>query len=72
MPPDVLDKRSDALVELRNVVTEFGWICFDLPLTHYGYEGNLRVRDVLAVTGPKGKKAVTRSGPKARGSMTFD
>ena len=51
-----INVRSDTIIKFRDLIAEFGMICFQLR----GYEG-LRVRDVLAMRG----QDVVRTGPKA-------
>jgi hypothetical protein len=61
--PKDLDAESDHLWHLRNIVTEFGLICFgqhDFQLS--GRAPSLRITDILVLQGPKGKRSVARRG----------
>jgi hypothetical protein len=64
-----LDAQSDRLIELRNLVTEFGLICFGRHiLQRTARAPNLRVRDLFVLTGPRATRRVERSAPRAQDS----
>lgn len=66
-----IDKLSDRIEELMALIEDFGHLALKLPLFAERDDsivstGEYRVRDVLGVTGGKGKAAtVVRNGPQA-------